>query len=81
MNSAHAGGLTLSADHDERNLSDGPVGRQLVVVPVNVLEAGLILQTEDQDDGIHPTGKLERRQEEWRGEEGRSPQNTRGAGG
>lgn len=53
--------LTLSADHDEGYLRDGPVCGELVVDFVNFLEAGLIFQTENQDDSIHPTSKLERR--------------------
>lgn len=52
--------LTLSADHNEGYLRDGPVCGELVVDFVNFLEAGLIFQTENQDDSIHPTGKLER---------------------
>lgn len=38
---------------------------ELVVDFVNFLEAGLVLQTENQDDRVHPAGQLER------GEEGR----------
>lgn len=67
--------LTLSADHDEGYLRDWPVCGELVVDFVNFLEAGLIFQTENQDDSIHPTGKLGRREEE------RSCHDARGAGG
>lgn len=55
--------LTLSTDYDESYLRDGPVHSELVVDSVNFLEAGLIFQTEDQDYCIHPTCKLERREE------------------
>ena len=55
--------LTLSTDYDESYLRNGPVHSELVVDSVNFLEAGLIFQTEDQDDCIHPTCKLERREE------------------
>jgi len=50
--------LTLRAHDDERYLSDGPVDTQLVVVPVHLLEAGLVLQAEHQDHGVHPARKL-----------------------
>lgn len=58
--------LTLSANYYERYLRNRPVGSELVVDLVNFLEAGLIFQTEDQDNCIHPTSKLERGEEEKR---------------
>lgn len=54
--------LTLSADHYEGDLTDRSVDGQLVVDFVNFLEAGFVLQAEDQDDSIHPTCKLRRRE-------------------
>ena len=53
-------GPTLSADYYERNLGNRPVDSELVVDFVNFLEAGLIFQTEDQDNCIYPTCKLKR---------------------
>lgn len=50
--------LTLSANDDKRYLRDRPVHGKLVVVFINLLEAGLVLQAEDQDDSIHPARKL-----------------------
>ncbi len=56
--------LTLSADYYERYLRNSTVDSELVVDFVNFLEAGLIFQTEDQDNCIHPTCKLKRREGE-----------------
>lgn len=49
--------LTLGADH-----YDGDVGTectQLAVELIELLEAGLVLQTEHQDDSIHPAAELQ----------------------
>lgn len=51
-------GLTLSANDDKRYLRDRPVHGKLVVEFINLLEAGLVFQAEDQDDSIHPARKL-----------------------
>lgn len=53
--------LTLSANDYKRYLGDGPVHGKLVVEFINFLEAGLVFQAEDQDDGIHPACKLKKR--------------------
>lgn len=58
--------LTLSPHHYERYLRNRPVGGELVVDFVNFLETGLIFQTKDQDNCIHPTCKLKRNEEERR---------------
>ena len=50
--------LTLSSDQDERDLLDVPVVRHLGVVLVYSVETHLVLQTEHENDGVHPTCKL-----------------------
>lgn len=54
--------LTLSSDHDDGNV--GATGAQLAVQLVQLQEAGLVLQTEDQDDGVHPVGELQEEEKE-----------------
>lgn len=55
--------LTLSANDYKRDLSDRPMHGKLVVEFVNFLEAGLVFQAKDQDDGIHPARKLKKREQ------------------
>lgn len=51
--------LTLGADHDDGDVCAG--GAELAVQLVELLETGLVLQTEDQDHCIHPAAELRRR--------------------
>lgn len=48
--------LTLGADHYDWDVC--AVCAQLAVELVELLEAGLILQTEDQDHGVNPAAEL-----------------------
>lgn len=49
--------LTLSADDDDGDV--GTLRTQLTVELIELLETGLILQAEDQDDCIHPAAELQ----------------------
>lgn len=49
---------TLRADQHQRQLGGVPEVGQPVVVVIDGLEADLVLQTEDEDDGVHPQRKL-----------------------
>lgn len=64
--------VTLSANYYEWYLSDRPVECELVVDLVNFLEAGLVFQTEHQDDCIHPGCKLRKRKRKRNGTSGNS---------
>lgn len=57
----------MSSDHDDGNV--GATGAQLAVQLVQLQEAGLVLQTEDQDDGVHPAAELQEEEEEEQEEE------------
>ena len=49
---------TLSSDKNDGDLLDVPVLRHLGVVVVDGVEGRLVLETEDEDDGVHPGGEL-----------------------
>lgn len=49
---------TLRADQHQRQVRRVPVGGEAAEVVVNGLEADLVLQTEDEDDGVDPQRKL-----------------------
>lgn len=49
--------LTLGADHDDWDVC--AVCAQLAVELVELLEAGLVLQTEDQDHCVDPAAELQ----------------------
>lgn len=48
----------MSADEDARDLGGVAVLRHFGVVTVDGVETGLALQTEDEDDRIHPGSEL-----------------------
>ena len=48
----------MSADKDDRDLLDVSVLGHLGVVVVDGVEGGLVLETEDEDDSVHPSSKL-----------------------
>ena len=50
----------MSADKDDRDLLDVPVLGHLGVVVVDGVEGGLVLETEDEDDSVHPSSKLKK---------------------
>ena len=49
----------MCSDKDERDLLHVPVLRHLGVVVVVGVEARLVLQAEDEDDGVDPGSELE----------------------
>lgn len=51
--------LTLCPHHNQRDICHVAVAVQLAVVVIYFLEAGLILQAEDQDDSIQPVAELQ----------------------
>ena len=51
--------FTLCPDEDERYFLHVPELGHLDVVVVDGAEAGLVFQAEHENDGIHPTGKLQ----------------------
>ena len=53
---------TLGADEDERDFANVAKLRHFRVVVVDGVETGLVLQTEDEDDRVHPRRKLWQRQ-------------------
>ena len=53
-----AWGRTLGADKDDGDLLDVPVLGHLGVVVVDGIEGGLVLETEDEDDSVHPGCEL-----------------------
>ena len=48
----------MSADKDDRDLLDVPVLGHLGVVVVDSVKGGLVLETENEDDSVHPSSKL-----------------------
>ncbi|TNN73347.1 hypothetical protein EYF80_016510 [Liparis tanakae] len=54
--------LTLGADHDDRDVR--AVSTQLAVELVELLEAALVLQAENQDHCVDPAAELEEREED-----------------
>lgn len=55
--------LTLGADHNDRDVC--AVCAQLAVELVELLEAGLVLQAEDEDHCVNPAAELQG-EEGWR---------------
>ena len=53
-----AWGRTLGSDKDDGDLLDVPVLGHLGVVVVDGIEGGLVLETEDEDDSVHPGCEL-----------------------
>ena len=53
---------TLCADQDQRQVGGVPVVGEAAEVVINRLEADLVLQTEDEDHGVHPQSKLRERE-------------------
>ena len=53
-----AWGRTLGAYKDDGDLLDVPVLGHLGVVVVDGIEGGLVLETEDEDDSVHPGCEL-----------------------
>lgn len=51
---------TLRADQDQRQVGRVSVVGEAAEVVINRLEADLVLQTEDEDDGVHPQRELQR---------------------
>ena len=51
--------FTLCPDEDERYFLHVPELGHLDVVVVDGAEAGLVFQAEHENDGVHPTGKLQ----------------------
>lgn len=51
---------TLCADQDQRQVGRVSVVGEAAEVVINRLEADLVLQTEDEDDGVHPQRELQR---------------------
>ena len=49
---------TLRADQHQRQVGGVPVVGEAAEVVIDRLEADLVLQTEDEDHGVHPQGKL-----------------------
>lgn len=60
-------GLTLGAHQHEGQLTGAAVAGHPAVVVVHRLEAGLVLEAEDEHDGVHPHGELQRERGEGRG--------------
>ena len=56
--------LTLSAHYNEGDICYIAVCAQLAVVVVDLLEAGLVLQAEDQDHTVYPATELQAHEEE-----------------
>lgn len=54
--------LTLGADHYDRDVR--AVLAQLPVALVELLEAGLVLQTEDQDHRVDPAAELQEEEDD-----------------
>ena len=50
----------MGSDENERDLVHAPVLRHLDVVVVDGVEARLVLQAEDEDDGVDPGSELKR---------------------
>ena len=48
----------MGADKDDRDLLDVPVLGHLGVVVVDGVEGGLVLETENEDDRVHPGCEL-----------------------
>lgn len=64
----HTHTLTLSSDDDDGKV--GAAGVQLAEQLVQLQEAGLVLQAEDQEDGVYPAAELQggrggRGKQEW----------------
>lgn len=57
---------TLRSDQNQRQVGRVPVAGQAAVVVVDGLEADLVLQAEDEDDGVHPQSELEAEQRRFR---------------
>lgn len=53
--------LTLGADHDDRDVR--AVCTQLAVELVELLEAALVLQTENQNHRVHPAAELKEKED------------------
>lgn len=49
---------TLRADQHQRQVRRVPVVGEAAEVVIDRLEADLVLQAEDEDDGVHPQSKL-----------------------
>lgn len=64
----HRHTLTLSSDYDDGKV--GAAGVQLTEQLVQLQEAGLVLQAEDEEDGVHPAAKLQSEGEEEKVEKG-----------
>ena len=48
----------MSANKNDRDLLDVPVLGHLSIVVVDGVEGGLVLETEDEDNRVHPGSKL-----------------------
>ena len=48
----------MSANKNDRDLLDVPVLGHLGIVIVDGVEGGLVLETEDKDNRVHPSSKL-----------------------
>lgn len=55
--------FTLCADHYDWDV--WAEGAELAVELIELLETGLILQTEDQDDCISPAAELQEEKDRW----------------
>ena len=56
--------LTLRAHQRQGHLAGSPMAAEHLVELRHLLEAALVLQAEDEDDGVRPVGKLGRGHEE-----------------
>jgi hypothetical protein len=57
----------LRPDQDERYLGGISVVRHLRVVVVDGVERGLVLQAKNEDNGVHPGGELEEKENDHQG--------------